>query len=159
LINSGRFKEFIIEKIALLKTEITFLTKKGLNNENLHCEFLIKNILNIIYDWELVNLNTIKSNYPSIDLGDFANRVAIQITSTKTSEKVNYTLKKFFEYNLNSDFDELFVFILKDKQGSYTITEKQNTLMPFDESKHILDFSDILNKLDTIDEENLIRLY
>ena len=159
MINRGKYKEFIIEKISSLKTEISFLTQKGLTDENLHCEYLIKNILNIIFNWNLINLNTIKSNYPSIDLGDFTNRIAIQITSTKTSEKVNGTLKKFFKYNLNNEFDKLYVFILKDKQVSYTITENQNQVMFFDKSEHIMDFSDILKQIDTVDEEILIKLY
>ncbi len=158
MLNSGKHKEYITEKIGLLKAEIYCLTKQGLYNQNLHCEYLIKNILNIVYDWDLINLNTVTHNYPSIDLGDFTTRVSVQVTSTKSSTKVSGTLKKFFKHNLNKQFDKLYIFILTQKQGSYTITEKQDSLMLFDENEHIMDFDTIINLLYSIGEEKLVRL-
>jgi|BioPla2DNA2_1021312.scaffolds.fasta_scaffold12990_4 hypothetical protein len=159
MLNSGKYKEFIVDKLAVLQAEISSLTRLGLYNENLHCEYLIKNILNIVYDWQLENLNTIIHNYPSIDLGDFTNRVAVQVTSTKSSRKVNETLYKFFSHKLNDHFESLYIFVLTNKQRSYTIKQKRDSVMFFDEAIHIMDFTDIEKKLDEINNDQLTNLY
>ena len=61
---------------------------------NRYLEDFFKDILNIVYGYKLVNLNEERSNNPGLDLGDEAVKVAFQVTSTKSSDKVNTTLEK-----------------------------------------------------------------
>ncbi|HEY9904641.1 MAG TPA: SMEK domain-containing protein, partial [Candidatus Sericytochromatia bacterium] len=69
----------------------------------------------------LKNLNYTKgSNYFAIDLGDERARVAFQITSTSGSEKIKKTLRKFVERELYEKYDKLIIYILTEKQDSYS---------------------------------------
>jgi len=43
----------------------------------------------------LVNLNRKKKNFPGIDLGDDHDRVAFQVTSSTTLDKVKSTVQQF----------------------------------------------------------------
>ena len=70
---------------------------------------------------DLKNLNVAEgANYPAIDLGDENARVAIQITSTADSEKVKHTLEQFIKFDLYKKYDRLIVYILTEKQDSYS---------------------------------------
>lgn len=46
--------------------------------------------------------------------------VAFQITSTSNSEKIKKTLRKFVEYKLYEKYDSLIIYILTEKQQSYS---------------------------------------
>ena len=74
-------------------------------------ESLMEVLLNIILDSDLKNMNLEKENFPAIDLGDDAPvvldgqavRLAVQITSTGTRQKVRHTLDEFFSNNQSED--------------------------------------------------------
>lgn len=76
---------------------------------NVDSEDFIMLLLNYLFDWNLVNANTIKRNYPGIDLIDEDNKIAIQVTSDYSSAKINHTLnlpimKKLAEENYKLEF-------------------------------------------------------
>ncbi len=85
-------------------------------------ETLLIPLFSEVYGYtHLQNLNyTEGSNYPGIDLGDETARVAFQITSTSNSEKIKKTLRKFVEYKLYEKYDSLIIYILTEKQQSYS---------------------------------------
>ena len=71
----------------------------------------------------LNNLNvTEHANYPGIDLGDEVAKVAFQITSTPGIDKVKDTLQKFADYGLYEKYDKLIIYILTERQKSYSKT-------------------------------------
>src|SRR4030042_4118920 len=68
---------------------------------NIHAENFLIPVLNEVFDLDLENLNiSQKKNFPSIDLADFKNRVAFQITATNDQKKIKDSLEKFFKFNL-----------------------------------------------------------
>ena len=108
-------------------------------------DFLIP-VFRIAFDCPaLCNQNRIQMNFPAIDLGCKNSRTSIQITSDASSSKVHETLEKFDSHNLSSDFDSLYVYVITEKQKSYTsqkLTEAANSLsIEFDPSSDILDLS------------------
>ena len=76
-------------------------------------------LLNAMMGGNLKNMNREKPNFPAIDLGDDAPvaldgkavRLAVQITSTGTRQKVRHTLGEFFSNNLHDRFDRLIVLV------------------------------------------------
>ena len=76
-------------------------------------------LLNAMMGGNLKNMNREKPNFPAIDLGDDAPvvldgqavRLAVQITSTGTRQKVRHTLDEFFSNHLHSRFDRLIVLV------------------------------------------------
>lgn len=133
----------ISNEFARWQVQIENLTSLNLYDANLFSEYSICDILNAIFDYQLKNVNPIVKNHPSIDLADDYNRIAVQVTSTKSKPKIQSTLDKFFENNLEKKYDELFVIILGKKQKTYSDIQIKKQFN-FDKEQHILDFKDLL---------------
>lgn len=150
----------ISTEFAKWQVEIENLNSLNLYDANLFSENSICDILNSIFDYELKNINSISKNHPAIDLVDYKNKIAVQVTSTKSSLKIQSTIDKFFGNNFEEKFDELLIVILGKKQKNYSnikVVKEYN----FDETKHILDFKDLLriiNILPTNRIENIAKL-
>ena len=108
---------------------------------------------------DLCNQNRIQMNFPAVDLGCKTSRTSIQITSDSSSSKVFETLEKFESHNLGKDFDRLYVYVITERQKSYTsqkLTEVANSLsIDFDTSSDILDFQDLAKMLGELTNEQL----
>src|SRR5690554_3653690 len=93
MITRGLIIGKIVDDIAGLKYQIQTRNKLKLYDLTLVCEDFFREVLNLIYNYDLVNLNNERSNEPGIDLGDQRTKVAYQITSEKYSKKIKKTLK------------------------------------------------------------------
>lgn len=134
---------------------------------NIHAETFLIPILNKTFDLELENLNTTqKKNYPAIDLADFKNRVAFQVTATNDFFKIESTLKTFFNYNLHKSFDTLYFYIITHKKEKYNKNKIENLLPDgfiFNSDDHIIDKDSLLKKIEIISStpklEAVCRIY
>lgn len=114
-------KEEYLKKInsylGSLKNYVELNNSINLTDINKLSEDFFAELLNRVFDLDLVNMNLIEYNYPAIDLGDKDSRICYQVTATNDGEKIQYTLSKFNEYSLNEKFDELYIFILTNKKN------------------------------------------
>ena len=108
---------------------------------------------------DLCNQNRIQMNFPAVDLGCKNSRTSIQITSDASSSKVLETLEKFKSHSLSSVFDSLYVYVITERQKSYTsqkLAEAANRLsIEFDPSSDILDYKDLSKRLGKLTNEQL----
>jgi len=108
---------------------------------------------------DLRNQNRIQMNFPAVDLGCKTSRTSFQITSDSSSSKVCETLDKFESHGLGSDFDRLYMYVITERQKSYTsqkLTEAAHNLsIAFDPSSDILDFKDLAKMLSELTNEQL----
>jgi SMEK domain-containing protein len=136
----------ISNEFANWELKISNLNSLNLYDANFFSEHSICELLNCIFDYNLINTNAILKNHPAIDLGDKFNRISFQVTSVKSSKKIQETIDKFFENKFDNDYDELFIFILGKKQNKYI-----DFILPsdfsFNKNKHILDFRDLLHRI------------
>lgn len=134
----------IISYFSRLETSVKLNNSNGLTDINSYSEDFFCNVLNKIFDLNLVNLNTIKSNFPSIDLGDELKQISIQVTSENTNKKIKETIKKFDEHALSTKFKTLrFVLISSKKPSSKNkITAPKDVY--FDSDKDVLCLSDLI---------------
>lgn len=116
MITRGYLIGQIIDELTTLSNQVKSRTLLGLTDLNIFLEDFFKDILNITYDYNLKNLNTERSNNPGVDLADSSELIAFQITSTKSSEKVNKTLEKVV--NSGSQYNQIIILILQDKQNT-----------------------------------------
>lgn len=86
--------EKIAELFARFRTEVESLNSLNLYDINVHAENVIIPILNLVYGVNLVNINNKVRNSAAIDLVDTENRIAVQVTSTATGDKVKHTTTK-----------------------------------------------------------------
>ena len=83
----------LVDDLAGLKSKVETRNKLGLFDLTKFSEDFFKELINIIYDLNLVNLNRERNNNPGLDLGDKVKKRAFQITSTKKSQKIKQTLE------------------------------------------------------------------
>lgn len=133
----------------------------SLQDINKVAENVVVPVFREIFDCpNLVNLNLEQGNMPGVDLGDKTRRIAFQITSTAANDKIKHTLEKFTKFNLNEQYDVLYVYIITEKQGSYADGD-YNTLLDnrihFDKNRHILDYTDVMKRIDAITDYEKIK--
>lgn len=143
MINSGQYLDSIIQHLTVLRQEITSKADLGFTDLNKHCEDFVKEIFNITYDLKLVNLNEKSANFPGLDLGDEKNKIAFQITSTKTGDKVDHTLEQCIDKKHYNTYKSINVFILTSKQTSYSLKTITTPHFTFDVNDNIKDFDDL----------------
>jgi hypothetical protein len=145
MITRGYFIGQIIDELTAVSQQVKSRSGLQLFDLNRYLEDFFKDILNIVYGYKLINLNEERSNNPGLDLGDEVAKVAFQVTSTKISSKVNETLKK--AANQVGKFPKIFVLVLQDKQGSYTLDAALCKPFGFIAEEHVLDVGDVLKKV------------
>ena len=140
--------------------EVKVANAMGLFDINTVAEDFLIPIFAIAFNCpDLCNQNRIQMNFPAVDLGCETSRTSIQITSDSSSSKMRETLEKFESHGLGSDFDSLYVYVITERQKSYTspkLTEAANNLsIEFAPSSDILDFHDLAKKLGELTDEQL----
>lgn len=133
----------IINYFARLESAVSISNSNGLTDINNHSEDFFCKLLNCIFDLSLVNLNTVKLNFPSIDLGDASKQVSIQVTSETTVKKIKETIKKFDEHSLSTNFKTLRFIIISRKKPSSKLSIVGPSDVSFDSKKDILCLSDL----------------
>ena len=141
----------IAKYLARFVEEVKSYNDMNLYDINIHSENALIPILNAVFDIKLENANSShKKNYPSVDLIDDANKVAFQVTSTASLEKVKNTLQKFGEHNLQAKYETLYVYILTQKEEKYSekiIKENTPEGLEFNITNHIIDISDLRSRI------------
>lgn len=136
--------------VSRIISQVDLATKQGRLDVNLSLEDALIPILKEVFSLpRLLNLNAKQKNFPGIDLGDEYDRVAFQVTSTSGLDKVKKTLSVFIENGFESNFDELYILILSEKQKSYSqdaIDKIVQGRFDFDVKSKIIDLSDVLAK-------------
>jgi hypothetical protein len=86
----------IVVRLSVLRYVITSNTRRGKHDIAIDAEDFFAGFCNLLLEWNLVNLNrTEYPNYPAIDLGDQARRIAIQVTAENTVDKIKSTINPF----------------------------------------------------------------
>ena len=147
----------IIKHLSIWEVNLSNLNSLNLQDGNLISEHQIAQTLNCIFGYRLKNANASGKNYPAIDLIDDANSLAVQITSTPSVKKIQYTLNKFVEYRLQQTYDRLIVMILGKRQKSYPSLLIPECLI-FDPKNDILDFNGLLNVINYLPSAKLGQL-
>jgi hypothetical protein len=107
----------IIDKLSFLKTKVEFSTPLNLTDTNIIAENFYRDLLNLIYGYNLDNINKIVPNAAAIDLGDTMEGLCIQVTSTNKLVKTATTVKKFIEKDLHQKFKRLVILNIVEKSN------------------------------------------
>lgn len=140
--------------VSRIIVQVELATSQGRTDINLALEDAFIPILKSVYNLpHLINLNRKQKNFPGIDLGDDHDRVAFQITSTTTLDKVRFTVRQFMDRAYYNTFDELFILMLARKQASYSqasVNELLTDQFAFNCKKHIIDLGDLLAQVSNL---------
>ena len=150
----------IQDLLAMLSEKINIANSNKEYNINIHAENIFNRVLNIVYNLNLENANYEKSaNFPSIDLFDDIKKVAVQITSTSSKTKINKTLIKFINNNLENEFETLYVYLLKNRTNynQQQIDKITKGKFDFKIDKHILTKESIYKELNKRNDIEIIK--
>ena len=87
--------KYISDKLAFLSSKVEINNSQNLYDINKICENIFLHLLNCTYDYQLEDANRVLySNFPAIDLIDHKNKLVIQVTSTKTTQKIYNSITK-----------------------------------------------------------------
>jgi hypothetical protein len=131
-------------RLALLKEKLNIENAVNDYGLNITLENTFIDVLNIVYNLNLVNANTIKANFPAIDAIDNENAVVFQITSTFSKAKIIASIKKAIENDIHKTHKHLKFFFLKDtgRLSKNTLQEIQETCKGYFECNPDKDFID-----------------
>lgn len=158
--NQQALLQDISKYFSRFKEQITILNANAEFSINVHAENVLIKVLNIIYDCDFENLNYSEGkNYDSIDLGDKAYKMAIQVTSTRKIKKVKDTLSKYVKNEHYKSYGNLKILILTGRQSKYSveaINDTVNKKFTFNQATDIIDFTTLYVKLSATNNLNKI---
>ncbi|HGH7179255.1 TPA: ABC-three component system protein [Bacillus luti] len=158
--NRQRYYDYIAEKLEVLSYRITSNGKLNLLHLNIHSETLYRDLLNILYEYNLEPSNIGKANAEAIDLIDVAKKVVIQVSSTATKEKINSTLEKDKIKELSDEeYSIKFIFVATEAKKLRGVTYNNKYDITFDSNTDILDKVTVLEKISqlSIDKMTIIH--
>ena len=145
-IDIGRISKRLEEIAAAIKMN----NKNNLTDINVICEEIFGRILDRLYDIHLVSLSAeVSGNFIAVDLIDYENRIAFQVTSRDDREKIEKTIEKFNGSDLIGYIDTLNILVLNSNIHHYRepdIVRLENG-KEFSYSKNILNFNKLIEEI------------
>ena len=126
----------IMAKLYLFSNFVEKESKLTLSDIHIHAENFYRDLLNILFKYELKNENSKTQNSKAIDLIDDINGVAVRVTLDSSINSIADTARNFMEEKLNENHD-LKILIIgnkrkfkvnKVKRSGYTFHMRNNIL-------------------------------
>jgi hypothetical protein len=124
---------------------------------NIHGENYFRDVFNFVYEYEFENDNFNTQNSSCVDLVDKKNKLAYQITTTRTKEKIIKTFKTL-DNKKYEDYEIKILYLLeKANPNKDTIAEfkKEHDI---DLGECLLDYTDLIRKINDLDTSRLLEL-
>lgn len=154
MINKETYIKEIAHSLSLLSEEVKTLNAANLYDINIIAEDFFPQLLNLIYGYELKNINIIDKNAPAIDLFDKKNKISVQVTSDNDSKKIKHTIKEFIDNKLYKEYKRLIVLIITNKR-KYSADFDTDGKFVFDKKKDIWDKDDLIKKIRELETEKI----
>ncbi|MBU1241116.1 SMEK domain-containing protein [Myxococcota bacterium] len=145
--------DIIDEKLSTLAVRIENRGRLNILDLHLHSESFYQHFFNMLFGWELENLNTIKANATAIDLIDQTNRIIIQVSATNTKDKVESALSK--DLSAYAGYAFKFISIAKDASALRRMTFANPHNLTFAPKTDIYDIASILKIIEALSIDDL----
>ena len=145
------------KRLTEISEAINVNNKNNLTDINVICEEIFGQILNKLYDINLVSMSAeVSGNFIAVDLVDYGNRIAYQVTSQNDRGKIDKTIEKFNASGLYKDIDELYFLILNSDEHKYndkgTVYLKNGKIFSY--TKNIMNFNKLICE---IEKKNIVQ--
>jgi tetratricopeptide (TPR) repeat protein len=156
--NRSYYFSYIDEKLHVLAYRIETNGKLNMLNLHLHSENFYMHFLNLLYGFQLKNLNGTIQNVEAIDLIDDDNKLIVQVSATATKRKVEDSLSKesIGEY---ADYNFFFISLSKDTSKLRKLNFKNPFSISFDPELNIFDITSILRKVSELTAPQQEEIY
>ena len=95
--NTEYMRDEVWRKLRDYICEIKVKTKCNLNDGAVDAEGFFRNLLNLLYDFNLSKDKIESAHYETIDLHSIGKKICVQVTAQNNRDKVNETIKHFIE--------------------------------------------------------------
>ncbi|MDA3789186.1 MAG: SMEK domain-containing protein [Desulfobacula sp.] len=148
--------QHVIELISRWITQVRLSSALTFYDINKISEDFACKLLNEIYDYELVNLNIEKRNFPGIDLGDKSRSlIAFQVSSRTDGEKIRGTLRTFVEKGYDKIFTKGVRFLVLNQETiKFGKQDPKRIYSQFCKSKHVLTDKGLIRDISNIYNNN-----
>lgn len=142
-----KYKSFetVLTNLNILRYIIISKVKTGDYSANKQVESFYRDILNMVYGWQLKRSDKITN--VGIDLSCETNEIGVQVTSQRGREKVTKTLELFDE-NYYDELKRVIIFNITSKSKH---SKDFTSIVPFDKAKDIIDVDDLLGEIEKLD--------
>ena len=147
----------ITEALARIETACRLRGRAGLLDLHRSLQRFFCQFLSVAYGLDLIELDNIQSNFPAIDLGDREGRRCFQITSNKSKDKVERTLRKYVAKRLHEQYGKITIVIMGERQRTYK-SLRAAAAIQFDPDKDVLGLSELISHVKTLGTATLERL-
>lgn len=154
----SEYFNYIEEKLHTLARRIETRGKLNLLDLHLHSENFYLYLFNLVYNYELINLNDQLQNVEAIDLIDHRRKVLIQVSAKNTKQKLESALNKKI-LNKYNDYNFKFISISKPINNLKKNTYSNPYSIIFSPNKDIYDIVSILKTIKNKDIEKLYEIY
>ncbi len=129
--------------------------KNNLTDINVICEEIFGQILNKLYDINLVSVSVeVSGNFIAVDLVDYKKRIAYQVTSRYDRKKIEQTIQKFNDSGMHNDIDELRFLILNSVEHNYNNPDivYLRSGKEFSFTKNVMNFKKLIREIEKKNE-------
>lgn len=155
--NRTKYFNFIEEKLNFLAYRIEIRGGLNLLDLHLHSENFYLHLFNLLFGWELKNLNAVKENAVGIDLIDDTNKIVVQVSATATKQKIESALAKDLSNYKGYAFK--FISISKEAADLRTKTFSNPHNLAFTPAKDIFDIPTLLTFIGGMDIDQQKEVY
>lgn len=140
--NRSEYFNFIESKLSLLATRIEMRGGLNILDMHLHSENFYLHFFNLLFGWELQNLNAVHQNAAGVDLVDTTHRIIVQVSATATKQKIESALAK--DLATYEGYSFKFISISKDAKKLRTKTFLNPQNLTFSPTEDIFDVPSLL---------------
>lgn len=156
--NRSPYFNYIDEKLHVLAQRIETRGKLNLLDIHLHSENFYLHFFNLLYGFQLENLNSKLQNVEAIDLIDHTNKIIIQVSATCTKQKVESALEKKILKNYKN-YSFKFISISKEASELRKKTFENPYSLTFIPASDIFDIVSVLNEVMSKQSHELKDIY
>src|SRR5690554_1956469 len=124
---------------------------------NIHGENYFRDVFNFIYGYNFVNDNFESHNRSCVDLVDKKKKLAYQITTTRTKEKLEKTFKALKKEKYKDYTIRIFYLLEKSNPSENTIREFKDNY-GIDLNECLFDYTDLISEINNLTDDKLIAL-
>lgn len=147
--------DYVDERMAY---RVEMRGKLNILDLHLHSENFYRDFLNILYGWNLKNLNKANQNVEAIDLIDETHQIVVQVSATNTKQKIENTLSKELMANY-SGWTFKFVSIAKSADDLRKKSYENRYGLQFDPTKDIIDVPSVMREIIDLSTDDLKKVH
>ncbi len=125
--NTVKMRDEVDIKLRQYVDGIKVRTKGNMNDEAVDAEGFFRNLLNVLYDFNLSKDKIESAHNETIDLHCIEKKICIQVTAQNNRGKVNYTIQHFTNTKRFELYDQLhFLIIDRERNFDYDTNKLEN---------------------------------